>query len=203
MPLFTDDGRVEIKIDAGQRLSNFFRSSLIDEHADGPSSSVTTSKPRSTPNSPAMNIVIQLVGSRGDIQPFIAIALLLQEHGHRVRIATHAAFQTFVESYNLEFFSIGGDPMELMAFIVKNPGLLPKFDTVIKGDVQKRRRTIREILEGCWRSCIESGNGMQHDPERYADSKPFVADAIIANPPSFAHVHCAERLGVPLHLMFT
>lgn len=33
--------------------------------------------------------------------------------------------------------------------------------------------------------------------------QPFVADAIIANPPSFAHVHCAERLGVPLHLMFT
>ena len=32
---------------------------------------------------------------------------------------------------------------------------------------------------------------------------PFVADAIIANPPSFAHVHCAERLGIPLHLMFT
>ncbi len=34
-------------------------------------------------------------------------------------------------------------------------------------------------------------------------TKPFVADAIIANTPSLAHVHCAERLGVPLHLMFT
>lgn len=32
---------------------------------------------------------------------------------------------------------------------------------------------------------------------------PFIADAIIANPPCFAHVHCAEKLGVPLHLMFT
>jgi hypothetical protein len=32
---------------------------------------------------------------------------------------------------------------------------------------------------------------------------PKQADAIIANPPSFAHIHCAERLGVPLHLMFT
>ena len=36
-----------------------------------------------------------------------------------------------------------------------------------------------------------------------AAEDPFVADAIIANPPSFAHVHCAERLGIPLHLMFT
>ena len=39
---------------------------------------------------------------------------------------------------------------------------------------------------------------------RMMDHKdPFVADAIIANPPSFAHIHCAERLGIPLHLMFT
>lgn len=33
--------------------------------------------------------------------------------------------------------------------------------------------------------------------------KPFVADAIIANPPSFAHIHCAQAFGVPVHLMFT
>ncbi|KAL6355846.1 hypothetical protein LRP88_09429 [Fusarium phalaenopsidis] len=32
---------------------------------------------------------------------------------------------------------------------------------------------------------------------------PFVADAIIANPPSFAHVHCGQALGVPVHIMFT
>ena len=32
---------------------------------------------------------------------------------------------------------------------------------------------------------------------------PFVADAIIANPPSFAPAHIAEKLGIPLHMMFT
>ncbi|KAG9604261.1 glycosyltransferase family 1 protein, partial [Aureobasidium melanogenum] len=32
---------------------------------------------------------------------------------------------------------------------------------------------------------------------------PFIADVIIANPPSFAHIHCAEKLGIPLHIMFT
>jgi sterol 3beta-glucosyltransferase len=31
----------------------------------------------------------------------------------------------------------------------------------------------------------------------------FVADTIIANPPSYAHIHCAEKLGIPLHMMFT
>jgi len=33
--------------------------------------------------------------------------------------------------------------------------------------------------------------------------KPFAADAIISNPPAFAHIHIAESLGLPLVLSFT
>jgi sterol 3beta-glucosyltransferase len=29
-----------------------------------------------------------------------------------------------------------------------------------------------------------------------------MADAIISNPVTYGHIHCAEALGVPLHLMF-
>ena len=32
-----------------------------------------------------------------------------QEHGHRVRLATHANFKDFVLSTGLEFFPLGGD----------------------------------------------------------------------------------------------
>lgn len=62
-----------------------------------------------------LNIVIQVVGSRGDVQPFVALGNELQKSGHRVRIATHEVFETFVTSAGLEFFPIGGDPAELMA----------------------------------------------------------------------------------------
>ena len=150
---------------------------------------------------PFLNIVIQVVGTRGDVQPFIALAHELRKFGHRVRIATHAAFQAFVEDEGLEFFSIGGDPNALMAFMVKNPSLLPSMATIRSGDISKRRRDVGEILHGCWRSCIEEGNGLT--PEPPDPVIPFVADAIIANPPSFAHVHCAERLAIPVHMMFT
>jgi len=70
--------------------------------------------------SPKLNIVIQVIGSRGDIQPFIKIAQVLKrDHGHRVRVATHPAFRAFIEEdCGLEFFSIGGNPSELMAFMV-------------------------------------------------------------------------------------
>ncbi|KAL9124890.1 MAG: hypothetical protein Q9217_005833 [Psora testacea] len=156
---------------------------------------------------PTLNVVIMVIGSRGDIQPFLKVGKLLKEkYGHRVRIATHPAFKKFTEQDSgLEFFSIGGDPAELMAFMVKNPGLIPSVSTVRAGEIGRRRDSMFEMFQGLWRACINVTDE-EHDVSnrRMMDDRHlFVADAIIANPPCFAHVHCAERLGVPLHLMFT
>lgn len=63
----------------------------------------------------SLNIVIQVVGSRGDVQPFVALGNELQRSGHRVRLATHDTFKSFVTDAKLEFFPIGGDPAALMA----------------------------------------------------------------------------------------
>ncbi|KAF6530529.1 hypothetical protein HZS61_001841 [Fusarium oxysporum f. sp. conglutinans] len=73
--------------------------------------------------SPRLNIAIHVVGSRGDVQPFIPIAQMLSRppFNHRVRICTHPVFKGFIEGHGIEFFSIGGDPEALMAYMVKNP----------------------------------------------------------------------------------
>jgi hypothetical protein len=94
----------------------------------------------------------------------------------------------------LEFYPVGGNPSELMAYMVKNPGLIPSLESIRAGEIKKKRLMVKEMLEGFWRSCIAPDTLTQ---------KPFVADAIIANPPSFAHVHCAQALGIPVHMMFT
>lgn len=154
---------------------------------------------------PPLNIVIQVVGSRGDVQPFVALGRVLKNsYGHRIRLATHGTFKKFVEENGLEFFEIGGDPAELMAFMVKNPGLIPGMKSLKAGEVGKRRKGIAEILEGCWKSCADANEVKEEGAEPNTPQvKPFVANAIIANPPSFAHIHCAQKLGIPLHLMFT
>jgi UDP:flavonoid glycosyltransferase YjiC (YdhE family) len=155
---------------------------------------------------PKLNIVVMVIGSRGDIQPFLKIGKNLKEYGHRVRIATHPAFKDFVQKDSgLEFFSVGGDPAELMAFMVKNPGMIPTMETLKKGEVGRRRDQMAEMFEGFWRACINATDDERDvsNLKMMGDKSPFVADAIIANPPSFAHIHCAERLGIPLHLMFT
>jgi len=213
----TEDGRVNIRINQlNRRLSQVFTPALR-EHVQSVQNS-SPPPPAYIPPSlggkegvppPALNVVIQVVGSRGDVQPFVALGKFLKEtYGHRVRLATHPTFKKFVEENGLEFFSIGGDPSQLMAFMVKNPGLMPGFRSLASGDVGRRRRDVAEYIQGCWRSCYETGDGMSddHGSDRSANdagSFPFVADCIIANPPSFAHIHCAEKLGIPLHIMFT
>lgn len=150
---------------------------------------------RTTPTAiPRLSIVIQIVGSRGDVQPYVALAKELQTYGHRARLATHETFRGFVRNNGVEFYPLAGDPAELMAYMVEANGILPSVNSVVRGDVGKRRKTIAAILKSTWASCIEP------DEET---GRPFRADAIIANPVSFGHIHCAERLGIPLHMSFT
>lgn len=214
----TDDGRVNIRVNGlNRRLSQVFVPALrqqnqsVQDTQPPPPPYIPPSlggEPRALPP-PSLNVVIQVVGSRGDVQPFVALGKVLKDtYGHRVRLATHPNFKTFVQENGLEFFSIGGDPSQLMAFMVKNPGLMPSFTSLASGDVGRRRRDVAEYIQGCWRSCYQSGDGDLSEPADSDSSlntaaRPFVADCIIANPPSFAHIHCAEKLGVPLHIMFT
>ncbi|KAH9216546.1 putative glucosyl/glucuronosyl transferase [Leptodontidium sp. 2 PMI_412] len=220
--LVTDDGRVNIRINQfNRRLSQVFTPTLR-QHAESVQESTPPPRPyippslggeEGAPPPPPLNVVIQVVGSRGDVQPFIALGRVLKEtYGHRVRLATHPNFQNFVQENGLEFFSIGGDPSRLMAFMVKNPSLMPGFRSVLSGDISQRRRDVAEYIQGCWRSCYKAGDEMAPRPTRDdlsersgndTAARPFVADCIIANPPSFAHIHCAEKLGIPLHIMFT
>ncbi|KAM3425247.1 hypothetical protein BST61_g7199 [Cercospora zeina] len=177
-----------------------------EHNLDDDASSIASSLPAKA-GKPRLNIVIMIIGSRGDIQPFLKIGKILkEEHGHRVRIATHPTFRDFVEKDGeLEFFSIGGNPSELMAFMVKNPGLIPNLQTIREGEVKKRRDGMAEMFDGMYRACVNATDDEKDtlNMKLLGEKFPFVANAIIANPPSMAHVHIAERLGVPLHIMFT
>jgi sterol 3beta-glucosyltransferase len=145
---------------------------------------------------PTMSIVVMVVGSRGDIQPFIPIGRRLAER-HRVRIATHREFRPMVERAGLEFYPLGGNPHEMMEYIVKTGGsIIPTRLDQLWEDVPKKRAMIAEILASTWRACTEA------DPEQ-PGARPFRADLIVANPPSYGHIHCAEALHIPLHMIFT
>ncbi|KAI9342411.1 hypothetical protein BD770DRAFT_204796 [Pilaira anomala] len=50
------------------------------------------------------------IGSRGDVQPYVALCKELQKDGHRCRIATHPEYENWVTGHGIEFRSVGGDP---------------------------------------------------------------------------------------------
>ncbi|MFC2038072.1 glycosyltransferase [Chloroflexota bacterium] len=54
-----------------------------------------------------MEIVVPTIGSRGDVQPFIALAQGLVQAGHRVTLASHPVIKTSVKSYGVTFAPIG------------------------------------------------------------------------------------------------
>lgn len=60
-----------------------------------------------------MNITILTYGSRGDVQPFIALSRGLQENGHKVRVAAPYRFADFVTGYGIPFVPLAGDPEEI------------------------------------------------------------------------------------------
>ncbi|CAL5386422.1 unnamed protein product [Camellia sinensis] len=131
---------------------------------------------------PKLKIAMVVVGTRGDVQPFLAVAKRLQEFGHHVRLATHVNFSTFVKSAGIDFYPLGD--------MAKNKGLIPS----APGEMLMQRKQIKAIIESLLPACtgpdIETGQA-------------FRAQAIIANPLACGHAHVAEALGVPLHIFFT
>jgi len=75
---------------------------LADDHTvashmfQSTSSTFLTFKP-----SKPMHITCLTIGSRGDVQPYIALAKGLIADGHKVRIATHGEFKEWIESVRL------------------------------------------------------------------------------------------------------
>lgn len=56
-----------------------------------------------------MKIILPTIGTRGDVQPYIALALGLRKAGHNVTLATHPCMRGLVESYGVTFAPMGPD----------------------------------------------------------------------------------------------
>lgn len=67
----------------------------------------------------SLKITCLTIGSRGDVQPYIALCLGLMKDGHKTKIATHSEFKEWVESFGIEFAPVAGDPAELMQLCVE------------------------------------------------------------------------------------
>lgn len=143
------------------------------------------------------DILFMVIGSRGDIQVFLNIAkLLITSYRYRVRIATHPVHRTLVEREGIEFYSVGGNPLEFAKALIEKPNVLI---SVLRGELRSLRQSLNIMIGRYWRSSIDKNTSL--DSAGKLSRRPFLADTIVSSLPTLAHVHCAEKLGVPLVLV--
>ena len=90
-----------------------------------------------------MKISLLTYGTRGDVQPFVALALGLQKAGHTVRLAAPHRFAGLAAQHNVPFAPLPGDPEELSRGLNDARGALAQIRSVtdfafaIAGDVAR------------------------------------------------------------------
>jgi sterol 3beta-glucosyltransferase len=127
-----------------------------------------------------MRVVIMTAGSRGDVQPYIALGLGLQRAGYRVCMLTHDIFAPMVEQYGLKFTLLTGNPR---AILESSEGQRI-FDTG-----ENALRFIREMRE--------AAKGQQRAFLKDALSTLVGADLLLYSSLCFVGSYAAEALHVP------
>lgn len=129
------------------------------------------------------HIVFLCSGTRGDVQPHIALGARLRQAGAQVRIATHSAFRDAVEAGELSFFPLSDNPNDLLVSPAYHGALTPG-----AGLWRSLRATLR-----FWRAAKPAFERMWRDAWLACQE----ADAIIAGLPTWWAVHIAEALRIP------
>lgn len=142
---------------------------------DDPQASILDFKPGES-----LRITCLTIGSRGDVQPYIALCKRLLEEGHRPKIATHSEFKGWITKHGIEFATVDGDPAELMRICVENGMFTYSF---LREASVKFRGWIDELLTSAWKACQD-------------------ADILIESPSAMAGIHIAEALGIPYFRAF-
>jgi UDP:flavonoid glycosyltransferase YjiC (YdhE family) len=129
-----------------------------------------------------MRILMACVGTRGDVQPYIALGRAFIGRGHRVVIATHREFEDFVTDHGVQFAPIAGDSRaglrgEAGGELLRNPrGTLR--------NVRLWQRVLSEQADQAVRDCYDAARD---------------ADVIMGSPLGvLVGYNAAEACGLPL-----
>ena len=124
-----------------------------------------------------MKITVNTFGTRGDIQPYIALSLGLQQAGHSGRILTHQIFEDFVREHGLDIYPLQLDPRQVLV----NQALSELGNSTVRIN-----RWMEENFKPALRDIFLSTLNANQD-----------ADLILNSGLSFAGWHVAEKLNIP------
>lgn len=124
-----------------------------------------------------MKITINTFGTRGDIQPYIALGVGLQRAGHAVRIFSHQLYESFVREHGLDFFPLDIDPQQV---------LLNQAIAELGSNMVRIHRWLEQhftpVLADAFRTTLQANQG---------------ADLMLNSGLAFTGWHVAEKLEIP------
>jgi sterol 3beta-glucosyltransferase len=123
-----------------------------------------------------MNILILTAGSRGDVQPFVALGKALQAAGYDVTFAGPAMFEGFAAEHALRFSPIDDGILRLKDTPQGAAALEGKGNKLAL--IKQAMPMLRRMLDDAWRSAQN-------------------ADAIVYHPKAMAGLHIAEARHIP------
>jgi UDP:flavonoid glycosyltransferase YjiC (YdhE family) len=99
-----------------------------------------------------MKIILPTIGTRGDVQPYIALAHGLQKSGHTVTLATHPCMRGLVDSYGVPFAPIGPDidlGYEAARIRARSPNWMVGFMRVMRFSFAMLEQSYPDLLTLC------------------------------------------------------
>ena len=134
-----------------------------------------------------MRITVVAIGSRGDVQPLLALAVGLQETGrHRIRFAAPDNFESLVREYRLDFYPLGIDTHHLMGARDRPTGAESgrNFLLWFLQALRAIKPMLALLMERTWLSCMD-------------------AETIVYSYIGIGAYHVAEKVGVPCYMAAT
>jgi sterol 3beta-glucosyltransferase len=129
-----------------------------------------------------MDVILLSYGSRGDVQPYLALAYALRQAGHRVRLAAPSNFADLAQNYLVDFAPVGGD---LQAHLKERSEVLAQ-----SGKSMRNLRTLRnelrsimdDVAQATWHACQGAELVIGVGPASYSVAEklgvPFIEAAL-------------------------
>lgn len=121
-----------------------------------------------------MKLLLLTLGTRGDVQPFVALGKVLQARGHSVRICANQGYQDFIESHGLDYAFMNNELLDLTA---NQNAQSENWQTALK-----RIKAFKPIFA---RLLVEQWQAAQG------------VEAVVYHPQAIGGYHLAEALNIP------
>lgn len=123
-----------------------------------------------------MRIVIITIGTRGDVQPFVALGVGLKQAGHTVTICTSIRFQSFISEYGLNYAYMNDELLKLLDTEAGRAAIESKGNPFFIW--QQDMPIVGQMLDEAWTAAQ-------------------AAEILIYHPKALAGYHIAQKLQIP------